>query len=101
MAEKGVPGWADLLIYPQATPPAPDPKRLAQAAENVRLPIVCGMSAVGAALAAAATSEVGIEQEHVAAIGWLMEKLGELADRLSSIHDEADFLAAKQRIRAA
>lgn len=87
-----VPGLGD--IFPSMLSPPEDPERVAKAADNLHLPVVRGVAAIGNLLVAASDSEAlagELSRETLNDLGWLLNHLGDSANRLYALRSGANY----------
>lgn len=87
-----IPGLDDLLSYGFGER-FDDPARVAQAADNVMLPLVKGVQAVGTLLARAANSTDPLDQDTIEDTGWLLKALGEMISAFQAIKSNGNYQA--------
>jgi len=86
MSEESIPGWDDLL--PSLNDISQhmgmeEVEKIASASENVLTCLQQGIAAIGAAIVSGVTNKnLQLEEHHVCALGWLVESLGEVVERI-------------------
>ena len=88
---EGIPDFHDLLIRPRS---AYNAERVSSAAGEEFSALTRGMAAIGHVLWLAHTidedANVGIEREHVASLGYLVQKLAVQVDAIANLADHAE-----------